>query len=265
MSPTKQQYHPTRPSAIWVPTLTELPRINAIQRLRRIARPVIFRTGLPETPVSIAGSAFVVGLGPSLYVLTAAHVVADYPAHQLLVLPCEGATDVFHISHSWKVEHPFADQDATDLLIMRVTMDRLKRRIREQARVLDLRTEVGHWFEDRFSSTFFLFGFPKQFNSIDYDREEIDLSLAFLQANYVGPSHADECHEIKCYNPLGIESFDGARFSGSPVFAMRNDIGRTAPTRFCGMAIRGGAASGRIHFLGVEVIRAALEEAGDRQ
>jgi hypothetical protein len=64
------------------------PDSAVIERLRFSSCPVMFRTGVEETPLSIAGTAFVVGYGRHIYLVTAAHVTRGEPIFDsLLVLP----------------------------------------------------------------------------------------------------------------------------------------------------------------------------------
>lgn len=238
--------------------MAELVGAEAIERLRRIARPVMFWTDSKDAPVSVGGTLFVAGLGPSLFLLTAKHVVRDCPVERLLLLPCEGAQTPFHVSRYWNVEDPDGDPDAADMFVMRTELATLPPEIRRTARVLDLNIErVWDWQPYRSDSTFFVFGFPKAFTTVDYYDECIDTSQAFLQGAYVGPSFTDGCHEILLQNPHNLESFDG--FSGSPVFCTHNQTG----TRFCGLAIRGSATEGRLHFIGAHLIMDILDQAND--
>lgn len=234
---------------------------NPVNRLRKIARPVIFKTGVPDYPVSVAGTCFIVGFRGKHYVLTAKHVVRDYPVEHLLILPAEGAKRAFRVPQSWRVENfegePEGDPDSSDLLIMRVTLDGLKRLEKTKGRVLVLDIAgIFDWFDDRFSSNLFMFGYPKSRNGVDYAQATIEANQVLLSGSYVGPSYADHCHEARFSNPLAITDFDG--LSGSPVFCVVPAIAKRSVTRFCGIAIRGGASERRVHFLGAEVVLESL-------
>ena len=150
--------------------------------------------------------------------------------------------------------------DSSDLVIMRLDTSRVPRAVRAATRLLHLTPEeTTNWYEDRFSSKFFAVGYPKTHNFVDYASSTIKMGQVLLEGAYIGDGVADECHEGKFLNPLGITDFDG--MSGSPVFSVRNVIGPAPTPRFCGLAIRGGAVGGQIHFLSANVIRLALDEA----
>jgi hypothetical protein len=246
--------------------VAELYGQNAIQRLRMIARPVAFATGLPKYPVSVAGSAFLVGYRQGIFVLTAKHVIAGCPVSRVLVFPCEGSNTPMPFPESWHIEDSENDSDRSDLMLMRIELSGLAPKDRARARVVDLnRQSIFDWWEARFNSTFFIFGYPALFNRVNYDTSHLESAQVFLRGNYAEPGIVDGCHQALFANPHGLDDFNG--LSGSPVFCTLNQMPgkpEASPTFFCGIAIRGGASSGLIHFLGTEVIRDALDEVIDQ-
>lgn len=231
---------------------------EAIARLRLIARPVMFWTDAEEAPVGVGGTMFIAGLGPSLFLLTARHVVRTCPVDKLLLLPCDGAQTPLYVARHWNVEDPLGDSDAADMFVMRTELASLPLPVRSAARVLDLNIpSVWDWRGHAADSTFFVFGYPKSLTVVDYDDERIDTAQALLAGRYLGPSYSEGCYEIQMTTPAEVEGFDG--FSGSPVFSTHPERG----TRFCGLAIRGGAASGRIHFISSEFVMDVLDQANE--
>src|SRR5262249_40249551 len=61
-------------------------RVHAFPDLRDCAHPVVFETGLADCPFSVKGTAFVVGFEGTLYLLTARHVVRDWPMEHLAII-----------------------------------------------------------------------------------------------------------------------------------------------------------------------------------
>lgn len=241
------------------PAIRQLSGQKGIEKLRLIARPVLFWTDAEEAPVAAGGTMFIAGLGRSLFLITAKHVVRDCPVEKLLLLPCDGAQTPFYIAEHWNVEDPDGDLDLADFFVMRTELATLPRYIREAARVLNLNvSEVWNWRAHAAESTFFVFGYPKSLTAVDYSDERIDTAQAFIAGAYVGPSFTEGCHEIQVKHPVGLDSFDG--FSGSPVFSTHAKLG----TRFCGVVIRGGALEGRMHFISSEYVMDVLDQANER-
>src|SRR2546428_13918049 len=76
-----------------------------IERLRFSSRPVMFRIGLPETPCSILGTAFLAGFGRHIYLITAGHVAkGEQIFRSLFVFPSDDATEPLYFTRWWSVE-----------------------------------------------------------------------------------------------------------------------------------------------------------------
>jgi hypothetical protein len=221
---------------------------------------VAFHTRIPEFPFGVAGTCLLIGHRGRVFVITAKHVVRDCPIEQVVIFPAEGSTKGLPIPQYWRVLDETEDADRSDLLIMRAEISPLPKPILAAMRLFRLTPErTTEWFDDRFSSKFFVVGYPKAVNSVDYEVSTIKLAQVLLEGSYVGPGISDGCHEARFLNPLAIPDFDG--LSGSPVFSVANVIGPAAAPRFCGIALRGGALGGQIHFLEAELVRHALDKA----
>lgn len=235
-----------------------------LDHLRQCARPMVFETGIEGAAFSIIGTAFVVGFHRALFVVTARHVVRDLPVHRLVLYPSDRSKNGLRLSDCWYVEDDDNEPDSSDLFLVRAELTKVPKSIRRSSHLLHLTPpQVSDWFKDRHSATFFIFGYPMVVNEADYAKSQINTQQIFLHGTYVGPSMADRCHELLLKNPLGLPDFNG--LSGSPVFCLRNEIAAPTQPTFCGMALRGGASSGRIHFLEASVILLALQEAIDTQ
>lgn len=231
--------------------------MDILDRLRRCTRPVVFETEIDRFACSTAGTAFIVAFEQSLFVVTAEHVVKDWPIEKVLVYPSWTSPYTFRYLNWWRVETIPEDHEASDLLIIKVDFNDIPVALRKDIIVLDLNNSDNvSWYDERHDSQFFLCGFPTHGNDgVDYSTLEIKTSQYFLAGSYEGFSIISPlCHTIKLENPLNLPHFSG--LSGSPVFSHRPE----GPPKFCGLALRGTAASGLIHFLKVEVLIEALTD-----
>ncbi|MBW8365592.1 MAG: hypothetical protein K0M39_13680 [Rhizobium sp.] len=231
-----------------------------LNHLRQCSRPVVFETGIPSAPYSIAGTAFLVAFHRTLFVITARHVVRDHPVNRLRIFPSDRSIEGLRLSDWWHIEDPKNDPDSSDILLIRADLTNVPKSIRKSNHLLHLTPpSVSEWFDDRYISRFFLFGYPSATNEADYAHSKLQLQQFFLPGRYVGPSIAHNCHELLIENPLNLSDFNG--LSGSPVFCLRNEIAISRQPTFCGMAIRGSARSQRAHFIEASTILLALQEA----
>ncbi len=237
---------------------------NPLETLRACARPVIFETGIPEAPFSTTGTGFIVAYQKSLFVVTARHVVGDYPVSKLLVFPWDRAKQPIRFTNWTFVEvtqGDESDEHASDILIVHAEGQSLSRNDARKSQTLIFhQPKAEDWFRDRFTSKFFLCGYPSIKSSVDYFRVEINTVQMFFSGSYARPTpYSGLCHELDIENPLSLENYTG--LSGSPVFCVE---GFGSKVRFCGMALRGTVKSGRIHFVEADVILDALHRAQQR-
>lgn len=201
-----------------------------------------------------------VGYKRSLYVVTARHLVQSHPIERLVVFPADGSRKPLRFSQWWNVADADDRSDIDDLLILRADISAIQPEDRRNAHLLHLTPpDAAAWHEDRHTSRFFLFGYALEGSEVDYAQQRIHTGQFLLPANYVGPSAALPCHELKVENPLKLNDFNG--LSGSPVMALPIALGTGSVPRFAGLAVRGGAEALKIHFLPAEVIMAALKQA----
>ncbi len=231
--------------------------MEILEKLRKCSRPVVFKTENENAPYSTAGTAFLVGFGQSIFILTARHVVKDWPVEKVLICPSWNSSYAFHFLGWWFVEKDTEAPDASDVLIIKAELNDIPTTERKEIEILDLNPSVNlSWFHERHDSQFFLCGFPLFHSKVDYSTLEIKTQQYFLEGVYAGESPFVGCHEIKVNNPLNLQDFNG--LSGSPVFSHRHENGEGTPGKFCGMALRGSVMSGSIHFLGADVLMSVL-------
>jgi hypothetical protein len=232
-----------------------------LKRLRYCARPRVFETGVPEFPFTVAGTGFVVAFRNDLLVLTARHVVGDWPTNQLRLIVSD-AGDCVTFKNRWniRVEDEEEGGDQNDLLILQADIGNVTAAARRENHVINLTPpSISDWYETRKEAMFFLFGYHKIANGPDYDLSKVISNQYLLHGTFIGDSVSFGCYELAMQNPLKLPSLDG--LSGSPVFSLFTGAAGTAQPTFCGLAIRGTASSGRVHILGSQTILAALDEA----
>ncbi|TPQ29074.1 hypothetical protein [Methylomonas koyamae] len=219
-----------------------------------------FETGVSEFPLSVAGSAFMVAFRNNLLVLTAKHVVSEWPTHKLRLIISE-AGDCVTFTNRWdiRVEDEEEDGDQNDLVIFQADIANVSAAARKENHVINLTPpDISDWYGTRNNALFFLFGYPKLGTGVDYELSKVISNQYLLHGSYIGDSFSYGCYELVLHNPLELSSFDG--LSGSPVFSLFSGSADAAQPTFCGIAIRGTASSGKIHFLGSQIIFAALDE-----
>jgi hypothetical protein len=236
-----------------------------LRSLRLCAKPAVFDTGIPGAHFSVAGTLFLVGFHQKVYVLTPRHVVLDWPMDGLAIILTETG-ERLPLSTRWIIRvHDDdgtvdEDSDMSDLIIFRADLTEVSPEARSSNYFVHLTPpEAVDWFDSRDESIFFLYGHPKVANYPDWERSKVIQNQYLLHGAYAGPSPFDGCFELSIENPLALADFDG--LSGSPVFSLLKEYKSGIQPVFCGMALRGTAPSKRIHFLGANIIIAALEEA----
>ena len=98
----------------------------------------------------------------------------------------------------------------------------------------------------------FLIGYPEEHQLVEYEREEIINQCWVLHGQYAGLSQAEYCHVLKISDSRNLSTFSG--FSGAPVFAWSESPESCLEITLCGMALRGTANPGLIHFLDRSVL-----------
>lgn len=241
-----------------VPGVTGL---DDLDRLRVAARPVVFAVDNDEAPFSVKGTAFLVWFYRRIFVITARHVVQGNSPQRLLIYPTPTSPRPLRIVHSWSVEEGGEQTDGSDIHISLADADHLPKSVRREMFMIDLTPSVRVvWKENRFNSSFFLFGYPAHTTYADYDAGKVMMGQTFFEGRYERvSSHDDSCHEISLKNPHKIPSFDG--LSGSPVFSLPASIACSHHPAFCGIAIRGGVEAKSLHFVDSFSLRLALIDA----
>jgi hypothetical protein len=241
--------------------MRQMNAVPDLKRLRYCARAMVFETGETEYPFAVAGTAVIVAFRGELLVLTARHVVGKWPTHQLRLIVAD-AGDCVTLTDRWEIrmEGEEEDSDQNDLLIFRADIRNVSPEARKENHVINLTPpELSDWYETRENAMFFMFGYPKSATGPDYELSKVISNQYLLHGAFIGDSLSFGCYELAVQNPLRLAEFDG--LSGSPIFSLFKGKESGAQPIFCGIAIRGSASSGRVHFLGSQTVYAALDEA----
>jgi hypothetical protein len=102
---------------------------------------------------------------------------------------------------------------------------------------------------------FYLFGYPTELRSVDYELSHVHVHQVVTSADYNGASHARYLHSL---NITGKKSFTEDGFSGGPVYHIAKD-GDGFHIGLAGIMVRGG--NHHIHFIDVRSILSLLRSA----
>lgn len=233
---------------------------SRILRIRSTARPLLIRTGIPEAPLSTWGTCFLAGYADRTFVITAAHLVGSNASTEILISPMEGSPIWLPLSNGYSLIGD-VDEDPSEYDVVAYEFFRhdLPDSVMENTRLLHLDSpETLNWMPTSYVTQFFLFGFPRERNEVDYDAQDVQISQTLLAGKYEGMSNFQRTiHSIVVENPTNLMEFAG--FSGSPVLSLQQRIGSPSIVRFCGIAISGSPASGRVHFIETSVITDLLD------
>lgn len=234
-----------------------------LSALRACVRPVMFETGIPGYPYATAGSAFLLAYQARVFVLTAKHVVSDYPVERLLVFPSEQSRTPLRISDYYRIDAGNSGEDVEDFLVIETDVGSLTPEERKSRHLIHLTPSADAWHEWKFTAQFFLIGYPSPKSHVDYERSVIHTGQVLMVGRYVTPFASPLCHELLVEDPHSLSTFSG--LSGCPVFSLSERLALPSDLTLCGMALRGTPASKKVYFLESAVLRAALERAVRRR
>ena len=220
-------------------------------------QPLVFETGAVDYPYSTKGTVFLVGYEGKPYVVTTRHGLYPDSPPPICVFPSDTSLRLIPLNNVFFVPHADEQDDFMDLAIIEVDPAARADPELNQATLINLALAVEpDWESGASNMEFFVIGYPCERSSIDNDSQELRTDRVTLFGRYMGKSSLPHLHLFQVKNSQNLASFDG--FSGSPVFMWSpSGLGRPKPI-LCGMAIRGTAASGLIHFLAVSVLLDAL-------
>jgi hypothetical protein len=210
-------------------------------------------TGHEQYPYSFLGSATAVRFADRCFLLWCRHQTRDYAPNDVTI-PIEGGTILVSGSRLLFVneDQDSADEEFKDLYAMEFVVENYKSPNLESA-FFPLR-EDDAW-KGNVDANFYLFGFPTELRSVDYDMPHVHVRQVVTSADYNGPSHARYLHSLKI---TGKKSFTQDGLSGGPVYHIAKDqdgfhIG------LAGIMVRGG--NDYVHFIDVRFVLSLLRSA----
>ena len=229
---------------------------EVLATLARSVQPLVFETGIEEFPYSVSGTVFLVGYEGRPYVLTTRHSLNPENVGPICIFPSDTSRHLIPLRDVFFVHRDEVSEDFVDLAAIAIDTSRITHTDVAQATLIDLAHTSGDWQTDSPCAEFVIMGYPADHSFVDGNTQMLRTDLVTLHAKYVGPSISPHLHEIAISEPYALTTFSG--FSGSPIFAWAPRPSVSPAPVLCGMAIRGSAESGRIHFLDSSVLLDAL-------
>jgi hypothetical protein len=210
-------------------------------------------TGHEQYPYSFLGSATAVRFADRCFLLWCRHQTRDYAPNDVTI-PIEGGTILVSGSRLLFVneDQGSANEEFKDLCAMEFVVENYKSPNLESA-FFPLR-EDDAW-KGNADANFYLFGFPTELRSVDYQLPHVHVQQVVTSAEYNGGSHARYLHSLKI---TGKKSFAQDGLSGGPVYQIAKDrdgfhIG------LAGIMVRGG--NHHVHFIDVRFVLSLLRSA----
>jgi len=235
---------------------------EAIASLSNAIQPLVFETGLPEVPYRTLGTAFVVMFERRAFVLAARHSVGPQALSPVCLFPTDRSRRLMPLKDIFFLyEHEVPD-DFADFVVIEIDVHELDSETSE-ATAIDLSLACNDWQGKRDRSELVVIGYPEDHSFVDYESELVSNRRYALSGRYVGPSDSPHLHVLKVNGNHGLTNFSG--LSGSPVFAWAEVRPRHFEIAWCGMALKGTAGSGLIHFVDRSVLLDALKAKARQQ
>jgi hypothetical protein len=233
---------------------------ETLTNLRRSSVPILFDTGLNETPYSGAGTGFLALFRDRIYLFTARHVIKGEKLDNLMVFPNDQSDESIPFDASFEASNPdLLNSDYGDFSVLRVAVEKIVMANHSSMHTIRLDNLSSDWKTLADDYQFVFFGYPTGARGVDYDRFKVASTQHLLVGRLVGPSSSEFCFDLEITDLNGVSDLNG--LSGSPVIAIPRKGKNHLHDTFCGMLIRGDAVSGRARFIDANLLRQALEQA----
>jgi hypothetical protein len=231
---------------------------DSIDRLASSVQPLLFETGVEETPYSSTrGTVFIVGYEGKPYAITARHALQPNNLVATCVFASETSNRLIPLKDVFFVPQSVEDEDFVDLAVIAIDTDQVAHPEVAQARIIDLALASGEWMRYASEAEFFILGYPEERSSFNYESKEFCANREVLFGRYGGPSSLLYPHQLQIADTRSLKTFSG--LSGAPVFAWIEQTGHRPTPVLCGMVLRGTPESGLVHFLDRDVLLDALK------
>jgi hypothetical protein len=227
---------------------------EAIASIAASVQPLVFETEIEDARYGTSGTAFIVTFERRVFVLTARHALKPEARTRTGIFATDSSRKFLPIRDAFFLPQETFDEDYADFAILEVDLTLVDYEM-AMTSAIDLGLAVGDWYGTRERSKFFVVGFPLSHVYVNYEREAVSTQRVALSGRFAGSSYSAGTYQLDMTG-CGLTTFNG--FSGAPVFSWLAHIARPAQIMLAGMVIRGTIESGRMHFLGVDVLLAAL-------
>ena len=228
------------------------PAADAERVLHRYCKHIFVLNDSEVYPYSFRGSGAAVRFGAQHLMFCTAHQFSDLEPDRIAIVPSVARNKTITAStlHVTRPDDPAMDGEHLDVRAFEFKVGNYD--IPNLTSDFFPVDETSLWPAGSLPAhRFFVFGFPFERQSVDYETPRIDARVVAVGATYDGPSAADWVHRIRMDRK---ETFDPDGMSGGPVFY----LGRRAADFFMGFAgivVRGGASSELLHFVEARLLR----------
>lgn len=230
--------------------------LQLLEKLAPAVQPLVFELDNADTPYSVLGTAFLVGFEGHSYVVTTRHGLNPENVGPICIFPSDTSHRLIPLKDVFFVSREDSSEDFVDLAVISVDTSRISHAEVASATVINLGLACGEWEDSASDAQFVILGFPADNCFVDYETNMIRTERIILRGRYIGPSSIPYLHELELSEPHELETFNG--LSGSPILSWVTRPGQQPALIFCGMALRGSAASGQLHFLDRSILLEAL-------
>ncbi len=191
------------------------------ESLQQCIHPVIFRTGISETPLLVWGIGFLLGTKSRVIFVTARHLLSNTLPDDICVISPSGR--LVPLKDSFILDPSYCHQDWADVAIFEVSLAEGFKQSPD-ARLIHLSLAGGDWKATAATSRFFVAGFTREHSGVDYETKEVYGGFVELSGKHLGPASCDSItHRLGIIDPPPLESFAG--LSGSPVLMLKRQVG----------------------------------------
>jgi hypothetical protein len=235
----------------------------------QLVRPVVWRTGNAEYPYWGKGSLFIVEYKDRWFLITAKHVLRDGNPDDLCIFPRDDIRDTLPLKTLFKpTSREIDDTDHRDIHILEIDRNKIIGQDAENIHALNFGNSYRSPASVAEGARLLAIGIPKF--EVDYETKTIKFVRFQCLGSFKGSTDYLGCYEMGVdsnqvaddksvsQGKMKLETLDG--FSGCPVYANVSDKSGTFSPRIVGMALRGTIESGKLFFLGSNLIKELLDK-----
>lgn len=146
---------------------------QSIGLLARSVQPLIFETGVKETPYSSTlGTVFLVGYEGRPYVITARHALQPDNLMPICVFSSDTSHWLIPLEDVFYVPRSLEDEDFVDFAVIAIDRRGIAHREVAVATLVDLALSCGEWKRYANEAQFFVIGYPGERSTLNYETQE---------------------------------------------------------------------------------------------